>query len=108
MIRPLSLSILICFACVQCAGRFAMVEHGPPRIEWGPSTPPHVRIEAPSPDGNSLTGSAMDQTHDENFKMPPEKKDSLSDKAGMTIVAIVAVGVAVASAIAIPLILANR
>lgn len=96
MIRNISFVMMICFAFVQCAGRFAMVESGQPRLEFS------------APRGHGMTSNEMDQTHDENFKMPPEKKDSLSDKAGMTIVAIVAVGVAVASAIAIPLILANK
>lgn len=73
-----------------------MVEGGRPRVTLGAS--------AMSP----TLQNSMDEVHDENFKMPPEKKDSLTDKAGMIIVAAVVVAVAVASAVAIPLLLANK
>lgn len=63
----------------------------------------------------SMTSSAtlaarMDDTHEEGFKMPNEEdeKENAADQAGMTLVAVVVVAVSIASAVAIPLLLANK
>lgn len=87
MKNSIILLTLFSFLFVQCAGRFAMTESGKPHLSFA---------------------SSMDQTHDENFKMPPDEKENLADKTGMIIVAAVAVAVAVASAVAIPILLSKK
>lgn len=51
----------------------------------------------------------MDQTHEENFTMPPtDKKDNVGDKAGQVILGVALVAAVIGSAILVPLLATDK